>query len=93
MMAPEDVPRRRFRRGPGGGGRGGRPRGGRYGGPETRSEASGDDRKEYSEAEGGEQHESRSDAVGDGQQSSQESAPAPAPSQQPVENTTAESSA
>nr|XP_027234373.1 Y-box factor homolog [Penaeus vannamei] len=90
MGGPEEVPRRRFRRG----GRG-RGRGGRFSGaPETRPEASAEECKEGNVESEGEQPEARTEAVGEGQQAGQEGQAAPAAQpQQPVENTTAESSA
>ncbi|XP_069985830.1 Y-box factor homolog isoform X5 [Penaeus vannamei] len=77
MGGPEEVPRRRFRRG----GRG-RGRGGRFSGaPETRTSET----QTQVAAEG---------QKGEGQQAGQEGQAAPAAQpQQPVENTTAESSA
>ncbi|XP_063592094.1 Y-box factor homolog isoform X5 [Penaeus indicus] len=90
MGGPEEVPRRRFRRG----GRG-RGRGGRFSGaPETRPEASAEECKEGNVESEGEQPEASTEAVGEGQQAGQEGQAAPAaPPQQPVENTTAESTA
>ncbi|XP_045131425.1 Y-box factor homolog isoform X1 [Portunus trituberculatus] len=103
MVTPDDAPRRRFRRA----GRG-RGRGGRYNGtPETRTsetqtqvaaegqkpEVSTEDRKEMTVPDG-EQHEAQTQVVGEAPQSGQEGqAPAAPQPQQPVENTTAESSA
>lgn len=80
LPGPDDGSRRRFRRGGGGGGRGGRGRGRFNGGPETKTSET----QTQVAAEG---------QKGDGQQGQEGQSAGSGQAQQPVENTTAESSA